>query len=115
MNETNDSGYGKLGYVQDHRSPPDCVRLEASIAHPATPQKHVWRCRIVLLSAQGHGTMAVVTQTGKSRKCVLRWQARFLAEGVDGLLREKTRRPGTPKTGNAENRGWQGGGCGGPN
>jgi len=36
--------------------------------------------------------------TGKSKTCVWRWQERFMAEGVDGLLREKTRPPGTPRT-----------------
>ena len=34
--------------------------------------------------------------TGKSKTCVWRWQERFMTEGVDGLLREKTRPPGTP-------------------
>jgi hypothetical protein len=29
--------------------------------------------------------------TGKSKTCVWRWQERFMTEGVDGLLREKTR------------------------
>src|SRR3546814_4933360 len=33
--------------------------------------------------------------TGKSKTCVWRWQARFMDEGVDGLLRDKTRPPGT--------------------
>jgi hypothetical protein len=32
--------------------------------------------------------------TGKSKTCVWRWQERFMAEGVDGLLRDKTRPPG---------------------
>ena len=32
--------------------------------------------------------------TGKSKTCVWRWQERFVAEGVDGLLRDKTRPPG---------------------
>jgi hypothetical protein len=27
---------------------------------------------------------------------VWRWQERFMREGVDGLLRDKTRRPGKP-------------------
>src|SRR5688572_1184670 len=31
-----------------------------------------------------------------SKPCVWRWQERFMAEGVDGLLRDKTRPPGTP-------------------
>ena len=73
-------------------------RLEAIISHPATPHKHVWRCRIVLLSSDGLGAMAIVAATGKTKKCVWRWQERFQLEGVEGLLREKTRPPGTPKT-----------------
>ena len=31
---------------------------------------------------------------GKSKTCVWRWQERFMAEGVEGLLRDKTRLPG---------------------
>lgn len=31
----------------------DRSRLEAVISHRSSPQKHVWRCRIVLLSADG--------------------------------------------------------------
>jgi len=79
-------------------SAPDRQRLEAVVAHPATPQKHVWRARIVLLSTDGHGTQAIMSATGKSKTCVWRWQERFMQSGVDGLLREKTRPPGTPKT-----------------
>ena len=30
-------------------------------------------------------------RTGKSKTCLGRWQERFLHEGVDGLLRDKTR------------------------
>ena len=30
-------------------------------------------------------------QTGKSKTCVWRWQERYMAAGVDGLLRDKTR------------------------
>ena len=30
-------------------------------------------------------------RTGKSKPCVWRWQARFMTEGVGGLLRDKTR------------------------
>jgi hypothetical protein len=45
--------------------------------------------RIVLLSAQGLGTNAIMRV--KSKTCVWHWQERFAAEGVDGLLRDKTR------------------------
>ena len=72
----------------------DCQRLKATIADPKSPQKHVWRARIVLFSAQGLGTSAIMAATGKSKTCVWRWQERFMNEGVDGLLRDKTRPPG---------------------
>jgi transposase len=79
-------------------SPDDRRRLKAVIAAPASAQRHVWRSRIILLSADGHGTGAVMAVTVKSKTCVWRWQERFMNEGVDGLLREKTRPPGIPKT-----------------
>src|SRR5438270_4775163 len=56
-----------------------------------SPQKHVWRARIVLLSADRVGTMAIQRQTGKGKPTIWRWQARFMAEGVDGLLHDVTR------------------------
>ena len=77
----------------------DRDRLEAILSAPSSAQKHVWRARIVLLSVDGIGTGAIMSRTGKSKTCVWRWQERFMAEGVDGLLREKTRPPGIPKTG----------------
>src|SRR6202451_527296 len=58
-----------------------------------TPQKHVWRSEIVLLTADGVGTNEIMRRTGKSKTCVWRWQERFLEEGFDGLLRDKTRPP----------------------
>jgi len=32
--------------------------------------------------------------TGTAKPCVWRWQERYIAEGVEGLLRDKTRPPG---------------------
>ncbi len=55
------------------------------------PQKHVWRASIILLSADRGGTAAIMRRTGTSKTCVWRWQERFMVEGVDGLLRDKTR------------------------
>ncbi len=69
-------------------------RLEAIVADPKTPQKHVWRARIILLTADGTGTTAIMAATGKSKTCVWRWQERFMEAGVDGLFRDKTRPPG---------------------
>ena len=66
-------------------------RLQALIRNRNAPQKHVWRAEIVLLSADGVGTNEIMRQTGTSKTCVWRWQERFMEEGIDGLLRDKTR------------------------
>jgi transposase len=65
--------------------------LEAVIGNRNAPQKHVWRCRIVLLTADGLGTNAIMREAGVAKTAVWRWQERFMAEGVLGLLRDKTR------------------------
>src|SRR5271167_149465 len=75
----------------------DLDRLRALVKDRNAPQKHVWRAQIVLLSAEGVGTNAILRETGKSKNCVWRWQERFAVEGVDGLLRDKTRPSRIPK------------------
>lgn len=72
-------------------SPSDQKRLDRIINDPNSRQKHVWRARIVVLTSAGHGTVAIMAATGKSKTCVWRWQERFAEEGVEGLLRDKTR------------------------
>jgi transposase len=37
------------------------------------------------------GTNEIMRRTAKSKTCVWRWQERFIEEGLDGLLRDKTR------------------------
>jgi transposase len=69
----------------------DRARLEAVVADRNSPQKHVWRARIILATAEGLGTAAIMRRAGVSKPCVWRWQARFAAEGVEGLWRDKTR------------------------
>ncbi len=80
-------------------SPTDRARLMALIRDRNAPQKHVWRAEIVLLSAEGVGTVEIMRRTGKSKTCVWRWQERFAAEGYDGLLRDKTRPSRIPPLG----------------
>jgi transposase len=77
----------------------DRVRLEAVVADRNSPQKHVWRARIVLLTAEGHGTNEIIRRTAKSKTAVWRWQERFMQAGVDGLLRDKTRPSRIPPLG----------------
>ena len=57
-------------------------------------QKHAERARVVLASAQGDPVQRVATLLGVSRPMVWRWQRRFAEAGVEGLLRDKTRKPG---------------------
>jgi transposase len=72
-------------------SPATRVRLDAIVADRNSPQKHVWRARIVLLTGAGVGTAEIMRTAGVSKTAVWRWQERFMDEGVDGLLRDKTR------------------------
>jgi transposase len=74
----------------------DRGRLAAVIGDRNRPLKHVQRARIVLLS-MGRLPVAEVARCAEvSRPSVWRWQQRFAEAGVDGLLRDKTRPPGTP-------------------
>src|SRR5271156_3285683 len=72
-------------------TPADRVRLEAIVRDRNSPQKHVWRAGIVLLTAEGQGTNAITRAVGKDKTVVWRWQERFMQEGVAGLTRDKTR------------------------
>lgn len=72
----------------------DRERLQRIVGDRNTAQKHVWRARIVLASARGLNVKDVAREVGVSRPAVWRWQKRFAEEGVDGLLRDKTRPPG---------------------
>ncbi len=66
-----------------------------------SPQKHVWRAQIGLLSAQGIGTTEIMRATGKAKTCVWRWQQRFMEAGTAGLLIDKTRPSRIPPLGDA--------------
>jgi transposase len=72
-------------------SPEDRARLEGCVAGRNTPQKLVWRARIVLLWAQGAGVTAIIRATGKTKKTAYRWRDRYLASGAAGLERDGTR------------------------
>jgi len=65
-----------------HVTSTDRQRLEAIVRDPKSAQKHVWRAWVFLLTANGHGTAAIMAETGKSKTCVWRWQERFMEEGI---------------------------------
>src|ERR1700712_1620714 len=74
----------------------DRRRLEAIVSDRSAPQKYVWRANIIFATAEGCGTAEIMRRSGKSKPVVWRWQARFMADGFDGLTRDKTRKPGKP-------------------
>jgi len=82
--------------IEVRLNPEDRERLETVVLDRKSSQKHVWRAKIILLTANGLGTHEIMRRTGKSKPCVWRWQERFMTDGVDGLLRDKTRPPGKP-------------------
>ena len=69
-------------------------QLAAIAADRNRPRKHVERARMVLASADRHSAQWVAHSIGVSRPTVWRWQQRFAESGIDGLLRDKTRKPG---------------------
>ena len=71
----------------------DREKLERLVRDRNTPQKVVWRCRIVLLSGEGVGATEVAARAGKSAPTVRRWRRRFEKAGVSGLLKDATRPP----------------------
>jgi transposase len=64
-------------------------------------QKHVARARIILASADRLVVAEVARRAGVGRPAVWRWQRRFAEGGVDGLLRDATRKPGKAPLGAA--------------
>ena len=74
----------------------DRKRLETIALDRNQPGKHVERAQVVLASADCRPVQQVATEVDVSRPMVWRWQQRFAEEGPEGLLRDKTRKPGKP-------------------
>jgi hypothetical protein len=49
--------------------PGDGERLEAVVADRSSSQKHVWRTRIILATAEGCGTAEIMRRAGVSKPC----------------------------------------------
>src|SRR5919202_1996498 len=87
---TCESGRMREG-VEVRLRPGDRERLEGVVSDRKSPQHHVWRGRIVLMTAHGAGTMAIRAATGKGKPTIWRWQARYMQDGADGLFRDAPR------------------------
>src|SRR3979490_2769787 len=79
----------------------DRERLERLVRDRNTPQKVVWRARIVLLASDGLTAEGFAAAVDKSLLTVRRWRRRYMAKGMDGLLKDATRpsraKPLTPE------------------
>jgi transposase len=79
----------------------DRERLERLVRDRNTPQKVVWRARIVLLASDGLTAEGIAAAVDKSLLTVRRWRRRYVAKGIDGLLKDATRpsrvKPLTPE------------------
>jgi len=72
----------------------DRAALERIAADGNERQKIVKRARIVLLTAQGDGVMAIMRAVGVSKTTVWRWQDYFIEAGVGGLVKGRSKPPG---------------------
>jgi hypothetical protein len=72
----------------------DRDRLESLVRDRNTPQKVVWRARIVLLTGEGLRATEVAARVGTSTLTVRRWRRRYAQAGVEGFLKDATRPPG---------------------
>src|SRR5512134_4195052 len=79
----------------------DRARLEAIVGDRNRAQKHVARARIILGSAERLSVAEVARRARVGRPAVWRWQRRVAEAGVDGLLRDATRKPGKAPLGDA--------------
>jgi len=48
------------------------ARPEPVVAERNSPRKHVWRARIIPVTANSPGTNAIMRRTGKGKPCVWR-------------------------------------------
>ena len=84
----------KSGRTQIVLSADDRKRLEKISSDPHSILRHVQREAIILHLGGDFTLSQTMRATGMSKPTVRRWWDRFLAEGVDGLLRGIPRRPG---------------------
>ena len=84
----------------------DRERLQALIGDRNQPRKHLERARIVLASAEQEPAQRVAARVGVSRPTVWRWQQRYAEVGVEGVLRDKTRKPGKSRLQRKPRHGW---------
>src|SRR4030088_2793 len=89
----------------------DRERLERLVRDRNTPQKVVWRARIVLLASDGLTAEGIAAAVDKRLLTGRRWRRRYMAEERGGVVRrQKKSACGRPVAGAAATwrRGWTG-------
>ncbi|WP_407280913.1 helix-turn-helix domain-containing protein [Aromatoleum evansii] len=72
------------------------AELEAWIRCGGTPQKQALRARMILMSADGVPTGEIVRRLGTTVPTLSRWRRRYCEAGIEGLKKDKPRKPGRP-------------------
>jgi len=72
----------------------DRAELKGILGDGNVPQKIVKRAKIVLMTADGAGVMAIMRAVGVSKTTVWRWQDYFVEAGVAGLVKGRSKPPG---------------------
>src|SRR5216684_7667144 len=72
----------------------DRAELKGILGDGNVPQKIVKRAKIVLMTADGAGVMAIMRVVGVSKTTVWRWQNYFVEAGVAGLVKGRSKPPG---------------------
>src|ERR1022692_4413312 len=72
----------------------DRAELEKIVGDGNAPQKVAKRAKIVLMTADGVGVMAIMRTVGVSKTTVWRWQEYFVEAGVAGVIKGRSKPPG---------------------
>src|SRR6202051_3304346 len=72
----------------------DHAELEKIVRDGNAAQKVAKRAKIVLMTADGAGVMAIMRTVGVSKTTVWRWQEYFVEAGVAGVIKEQSSAPG---------------------
>ncbi len=72
------------------------TELQKLVRRRTTPVRVAERCRIVLLAAEGLQDKQIAERLSVAPRMASRWRSRFLAQGVDGLLKDAPRPGRTP-------------------
>ena len=94
---------GNYGQGHAGRSPSALRRL-CPIAN--APQKHVWRAKIILATADGCGTSEIMRRSGKAKPVVWRWQARFWPKASKGSRATRRANPASRRCRRPRCSGW---------